>query len=181
LFTHTMQQEENFDPVQAERNEINTLTQRGVSFSVECKSLISKIFRRKERKFLIQQPYLGTLDYLAAEYIQMRYDEEAIKEDWIAEGKRMMKSDAKRCARVVAIAVLNDRWKLKYLIPFFATYFLWRITPEKLSQLTSIILQTSNIVDFIGSIRYLSIKERMTAPNLVEGTSQEQDDQEHQD
>jgi len=161
-------QEQNFDPVQAERQEINNLIERGVEFTVECQSFFSKILGKKQRKFVIQQPYLGTLDYLAAEFIEMRFDEEALKEDWFSEGKRMVSQDAKRCARVAAIAVLNGRWKLKFLIPFYATYFLWHMTPSKLSKLTSIIFQTANIVDFIGSIRYLSIKERMTAPNLIE-------------
>ncbi|MDQ6482220.1 hypothetical protein [Dyadobacter sp. LHD-138] len=166
-----MLEDNNFNSYEAEKIELDTLLDRGIEFTIETKSIFGK---KKTKKFLIQQPYLGTLDHLSEQFIEMNFSEEAIKEDWMQEGKRMIAADAKRCARIAAIAVLNSKWKIKFLTGIYANYFLWRMTPKKLMQLTTIIFQISNIADFINSIRYLAIQTRTTSPALMEKIPEEQ-------
>ena len=169
--------EQPFDALQAEKSELDILIDNGFDFTVERQSIFRYLSKKKERKFIIRSPFLGTMDYLSAEYIKMTFDEEAIKEDWLKEGPRMIMADTRQHARVVAIAVLRNKWKIKLFLPFMASYFLWRIDSRKLQQLAYIIYQASNIPDFIGSTKLLFVKNRTTTPKLVETPQQEEKDE----
>lgn len=154
------------EKVKAELNEIDLLTQKGVTFEVDRKSFWSRFSKKKTREFTIFPSYLGTMDLLAAEFVQMRFDQIAIEEDWYFEIKRMVASDVKRCAKIVAIAYINKEDMSE--VDHYANYFLWRLTPATLLKISQIIYQQSNLKDFFGSIVLMSIKERTTAPIPVE-------------
>jgi len=161
-----------FDAIRAEKAELDTLIEQGMTFEVPKRSLLRFIGKSK-RTFLISQPYLGTLDRLSAEFIQMSFSEDKLKADPIGESKRLMHQNARRCAKVVAIAILNSSWKIRLLSGLLARYLLWRITPQQLFNLTMIINRISNMADFTNSIRFLSISNRTTAPGLIEETKTE--------
>lgn len=168
FFTHCfrMNDEQSFDALQAEKNELDLLIDRGVEFTTP--RMITGLFsKKKERVHLIQQPYLGTLDRLSAEFIQMDFSETRLKEDPMNESKRLTLANARRCARIVAIAVLNNEFKIRFLTSFLTWYLLWRVTPSKLLQLTLLINSMSNVGDFTASIRLLSVA-RTTAPDRIE-------------
>ncbi len=160
--------EPTFDQIKAEKAELSTIIERGASFSVGCRSLLSRLLRKKERRFVIYQPYLGTLDYLSAEFIQMDFTQERLDAEGFQEAKRLAAVNAHRCARIIAIAILNRKWAIKYLTRPFADYLAWRVTPSKLYQLAMLISQMSNLVDFTGSIGLMSIQKRTTDPTPIE-------------
>jgi hypothetical protein len=166
-----------FDQLKAEKAELSTIIERGASFSVGCRSLLSRLIRKKERRFVIYQPYLGTLDYLSAEFIQMDFDQARLNGDGYNEAKRLASVNARRCARIIAIAILNRKLGIKYLTRPLASYLLWRVTPAKLYQLAMLISQMSNLVDFIGSIELMSIQKRTTDPTPIEMPKQGQSQQ----
>lgn len=154
----------------AENIELDLLLDRGVEFTVAKKGFLKK---KKERKFLIKQPYLGTLDILSSLFLRMELNENELNSDPLGETKRLINRSAKDCAMVVAVAILNDKWKIKFFKKRLANYLLWRVTPQKLWQLTLIINNMSNLWDFTNSIRLMS-GARTTAPiveNLVEDLS----------
>jgi hypothetical protein len=156
------------DEIRAEKFEIDTLLERGLSFTIPKRSLFKR-FGKPERTFIIQQPFLGTLDRLSEQFIQMDFSEEFLQQAGMPEAKRILAINTRRCATVVAIAVLNSQWKIKLLTPFLASYLLWRVTPHKLAQLALMITQISNLGDFINSIRLLSVNlTRTTAPARME-------------
>lgn len=156
-----------FNPEQAEAAELDGLIEKGLSFTVPRRSIWRR-FGKPERTFVIQQPYLGTLDRLSVEFLKMGFDQTALEADPMNEARRLTAENANRCARIVAIAVLNSRWKIKWLTGLLAYYLRWRITPQKMLNLTMLINQISNVADFINSIRFLSATPRTTAPNRIE-------------
>ncbi|QDK80829.1 hypothetical protein EXU85_20340 [Spirosoma sp. KCTC 42546] len=154
-----------FDPLAAENRELDTLIEQGIQFGTPKRSLL-RFWGKPERTFTINQPYLGTLDWLSKEYIQMNLNETVLSQDPMGESRKLARY-APICARIVAISVLNSYWKIKLFTPLLASYFLWRVNPKTLWKFTSLILELSNMGDFINSIRFLSTN-RTTDPIRIE-------------
>lgn len=172
--------------LEQERNELNVLINKGIEFEIEDMEWKTKrkffgLIRKRVpvkvmKKFSIQQPTLGTLDRLSAEWVEIAIDEAKIKDDGLKYAKAMAGLHARRCARIIGLAVLNT----EYLIPTPTGYredrrkldeltdlFLRRIKPSKLYELTIYVNTISNLGDFVNSIRLMQ-SERTTAPDLVE-------------
>jgi len=174
-------EEKDFDALAAEQANIDSLIGKGMDFSIRTRGIERIMGYGKERMFTIHEPYTGALDLLADEFIKMEIDEEALVENPIRGSNRIIQSSAKRMARVVAIAVLNERCWVevtpyrgyinKALISRYTHYFLRRLKPSILKQLALIIRQIMNAGDFINSIRWMSgALPRTTKPeaNLIE-------------
>ena len=172
--------------LEQERNELNVLINKGIEFEIEdtewkagkrffglVKKYVPVIVMKK---FKIQQPTLGTLDRLSAEWIEMAIDEEKIKGDGLKYAKAIAGLHSRRCARIIGLAVLNS----DYIIPTPNGYkedrkrldeltdlYLRTIKPSKLYELTVYVNTISNLGDFVNSIRLMQ-SERTTAPDLVE-------------
>ncbi|MCZ2480005.1 hypothetical protein [Aquirufa nivalisilvae] len=156
-----------FDSIQAERQEYDLLLHQGVKFTTPKRSILKYFSKQKDRTWVINQPFLGTLDYLSSIFIQMDFSEERIKENALNESKRLAAINTFRCAKIIAIAILNDKIRIKLFSNILARYFLWRITPSKLFQLALMINTMSNVADFTNSIRLMSV-QRTAAPQLIE-------------
>lgn len=148
-----------FDSLEAEKSELKSLTERGVKFKLGKKEYILKEF------------YAGTLDRLSAIFIEMQIDEDLLKENPIGESVRITNKSAKLCAKALAIAILNNRWKLMFLVPFMTRKILWSLTPSKLAHVSVLIMQMSNYGDFMNSIRLIA-GIRTTKPNPIEGNKE---------
>lgn len=177
--------------LEQERNELNALINKGVSFEVKDtefvvdKRLFGFIKKRKPqeitRKFTINEPTLATLDRLSAEWIEFAIDESMMKAADGMKGARLYANKhCERCAKVVAIAVLGEdrlkpvpgaggtRWvedgrKVEEL----TRLFMRTIKPSQLYQLYVLINAMCNLGDFLNSIRLMST-DRTTVPNPIE-------------
>lgn len=152
--------------IEKERAALNTLLDKGLEFETGRK-FFGKVL--KPRKWIISQPYLGTMDHLTDLFLQMNFDEELIRIDPMQEGRQLAYKNSRIMAKVVAISVLNSYWGIKLFSGLLARYFAWKITPSKLFQLAMIINTITNVGDFTNSIRLLSLV-RTTAPkaDLIE-------------
>ena len=159
--------ENTFDAKQAELNESQNLIERGVEFTTPKKSILKYFSKQKERKFVIRQPYIGALDLMCYEFLQTEIDEDLLQGDPLSEAKKLSHKSVKRLAAIVAIAVLDSWWKIKLFKDVLTTYFLWRITPKKLLEISLIINQMCNFSDFINSTRLMSVT-KTTTPTPVE-------------
>jgi len=178
--------------LEQEKRELNSLINKGYTFEVEDTEfriekrffglLKKRVPVKVKRQFRIQEPTLGTLDRLSAEWIEIAIDEEKIKgAEGMKVAKALVNKHAKRCARIVALAVLGS----DYLIPKYSTgntvryteditrlndltsLFFRTVKPSRLYELTVLINAISNFGDFLNSIRLMQ-SERTTAPDLVE-------------
>lgn len=183
--------DENKRKLEQERQELNTLIGKGVSFEikdveVETQSrffgLVKKCIRNEvTRKFTINEPTLATLDRLSREWVEFAIDDDALQSaDGMNAARTLAHTQAIRCARVISIAVLGEdrlipipgigctRWiederKVDELTELFSR----TIKPSRLYQLYSVVNTMCNLGDFVNSIR-LMCTERTTAPNRIE-------------
>lgn len=170
-------------PLELEREELNILVKQGVKFSVSHKVRrrkpgIKGFFQKPEvvtvsEDFEIQEPTLSVLDRLSSIWVEMALNEEDLTAGGAAtlsEAKRIAKDNARRMARIVAIAVLgedyhvteigpggrvkhyNDEKELDRLTELFGH----TIKPSKLVGLAEIVTSISNLGDFINSMRLMS-------------------------
>lgn len=172
-----------------EKNELSHLVDEGYSFAIEVPSRpkwcsLKQQRNMETREFVIHEPTLAILDRIARESIDIILDEEALKNsgaDTIQEAKAMALKHAKRCARILAIAVLGEGiYKQKILhnggvsyredrvrIERLATLFEHYIKPSKLVELFWAIIATMNLGDFIYSIRLIQT-QRTAMPHRIE-------------
>lgn len=178
------------EKIQAERNELNLLIDKGVNIEVERtirvpigrKYLLFKRYTAKieKLKFTIKEPTLSTLDRLSAEQIELVIDEAKIKENGLSEAKMLTSKQAHRMARIVAIAVLGQEYvittqegaRIRYQyddkkLNELTELFFINVKPSNLFQYTVLINSMSNLGDFTNSIRLMSAV-RTTMPTLIE-------------
>jgi hypothetical protein len=182
--------------LEQEKAELNTLINKGVAFEVtdaqsQEKRLFFGLIKKyvpvdTPKKFRIQELTLGTLDRLSAEWIEFAIDEATLKSgDGMQRARILAGKHALRCARIVALAVLDadflipkcskngtvryveDTARLDYLTALFSR----SIKPSKLYQLNVLINTMCNLGDFVNSIR-LMCANRTTMPVRIEANSE---------
>ncbi|MCM1168787.1 MAG: hypothetical protein NC324_02510 [Bacteroides sp.] len=180
---------EDKEKLELERNELRSLIDKGVSFEVKDIQIERRgirPFRKSKavevtRKFTINELTLATLDRISAEGIEMAIDEARLKgEKTLAYARGIAVKHARRCARIVAIAVLNEsrlvakpcrggtRWvENSKEIDRLTDLFMRTVNPSMLYRITLLVNSMSNIGDFVNSIRLMQAM-RTTMPNLIE-------------
>lgn len=180
--------------LEQERNELNTLINKGVSFEIKDiefdveKRLFGLIRRYKPREvthtFKVEEMTLATLDRIASEAIEIAIDENALQDSDSADSLKMARSLASkhslRCARIVAIAVLGEdrfipkpgkggtRWiEDERKLQELTSLFVRKIKPSTLYRLFVLVNTMGNFGDFMNSIRLIST-ERTTMPIRIE-------------
>lgn len=165
------------DKIQLEREEIALMIEKGVEFEIERKSIFRFLPKflggSKTRKFSINQPYLGTLMLLSAEFLKLDFNEDKIREEGISEVKRLATVSCRPLANIVAISVLSSKWKITLFKSLLATYFLWRLKPSKMLELSLVINYMMNLEGFTTSIRLNAIMKIATPPSQIEEALQE--------
>ncbi|MFB5946126.1 hypothetical protein [Albibacterium profundi] len=168
-----MTEDKEFDKIQAERNELNVLLDKGLKFEID-RFFPFNLGKRKKWTFVIKEPYLGTLDRISNVSIDMDISENSIQEDPWSESKSLVKKHAFKAAKVIAIAYLNNLILIKLFTRVLAYFFKWTIKPSKLYAYASYMNVMCNFGDFTNSIRLISAS-RTTLPvkreNLIEGNS----------
>lgn len=180
------------EKLELERKELDLLIQRGVSFECKDTEFVTEtrffgLFKKKTRKdvtrtFEVKEPTLGTLDRLSREWVELAIDDENAKStDSMRHARTMAQRHSIRCARIIAIAVLDtdllipkpgkgnttiwveDTKRLDDLTNLFAR----NITPSTQNQLCVLINTMCNLGDFMNSIRLMST-DRTTMPIRIE-------------
>jgi hypothetical protein len=170
--------------LEMEREELNTLVQRGFKFTVHIrmrqrakglpgffgkKELVEKAF-----PFEIKQPTLATLDRISEVVLDIAASEETPDgntQEVLAIAWRQAREHSRKLARVIAIATLGEDY-YRYEISMsgetlrqecndkeldrLTDMFFHTVTPSELVVLASAITSTANLSDFIVSTRYLS-------------------------
>ena len=164
----------------SEQEELNLLLERGLAFTVTVRKSRNRILGKRktwdeERRYIISQPTLATLDRLAVEQLALDLDEAKLTGadmDAMAEARRLAHENAERMARIVAIAVLGeDIWDKKrgrrveneQRLATLTDELYHSINPKKLQDLCTAIMQMANLGDFCISMRLMSA-QRTTEP-----------------
>lgn len=162
-----------------ERDELNRIIGNGVSFTITRRIRRKKAFPKIgyqvetiSEKYEIQEPTLSTLDRLSAIWIDMDIPEQELLKggaDTIRTAKNLANINARRMARIIAVAVLGE----DYFIPCqrygrtaykgndkalddLTEIFLHSLRPSELVSLAQTVTAVSNLGDFIASMRLMS-------------------------
>lgn len=162
-----------------ERDELNRIIGNGVSFTITRRIRRKKDFPKIgyqvetiSEKYEIQEPTLSTLDRLSAIWIDMDIPEQELLKggaDTIRTAKNLANINARRMARIIAVAVLGE----DYFIPCqrygrtaykgndkalddLTEIFLHSLRPSELVSLAQTVTAVSNLGDFIASMRLMS-------------------------
>ena len=183
--------------LEQEKSELNALINKGVTFEVEDTEFeVTKrffgLFKKRvpvkvKRTFKIEEPTLGTLDRLSAEWVEIAIDEAGLKgDDGMQQARALVDKHSLRCAKVIALAVLGsdylmpqcgktgtvryveDTERLAYLTDLFAR----TIKPSNLYQLCVLINAMCNLGDFMNSIR-LMLSDRSAMPIRIEDNNED--------
>lgn len=177
----------NKDRIQVEKNELNTLLDKGAKIEIERrvfekKHWFGKVSEKREKlQFTIKEPTLAVLDAMSELQIELQIDEEKIKTgDAMSVARRLTHEHSKKMAKLLAIAVLGEEYYIakrsggRVLYSFdnrklgeLTALFLNNVKPSQLIQYTMLISTVSNLGDFLNSIRLMSAN-RTTMPVLVE-------------
>jgi len=148
-----------------EQKAIDAMLHRGVKISIPERSFL-KYFGKKKRTFTIHQSYLCTLFHISTIAIQLKYSEKQLSESPFEESKQLVAKYAKSMPRIIAIAILGSDFKIRLFSGYLSGYLFRNLTPEKLAQLSLIVMQMNNVSDFINSIRLMS-GARISAPKSL--------------
>lgn len=118
-----------------------------------------------KRIYKIKEISLGMLDAITALRLQMTINEDGLRDNPIAESNKMIHSNAKLAAQVVAIGILGwGRIKRRLFTRILARRLMEQLTSASLFKTMMAIAKLSNTADFTNSIR-LATGIRTTAPN----------------
>lgn len=188
-----MEEKNDKKQLELEREELNRIVNNGVTFEVEdVEAMVTKrsffgLFKKRElvnvtKTFKIEEPTLGTLDRLSREWVEFAIDEESLKgKDGMKEARTMVNHHAKRCAKVIAIAVIGSEYEIPVTdkngvvrmredvkrLNELTSLFTRRIKPSRLYQIYILIQTMCNLGDFLNSIRLMSA-DRTTMPIRIE-------------
>ena len=149
--------------LEIEREELNLLINRGFHFEVSV--------GKRKKKFEIYEPTLNVLDQISDISLDMVIDESQLNkdDDVILNARKLVKKNAKRQAKAIAIAVLGETYytnipvlkqifNVVYRIKLrrLTGLFMHTITPSGLAVLAARVTSISNLSDFLCSMRLLS-------------------------
>lgn len=177
--------------LEREKSELELLIGLGYEFTIGRdvprvkKSMLGlirkRVFFKEEKTFKIEEPTLGTLDRLSAEWVELAIDEEKMQSmGGIGYAKEMVAKHSRRCAKIVALAVMGSEYEVPTCVRGAVRYkpdvkrleeltdlFLRSIKPSDLYKLIMVITAISNLGDFVNSIRLMS-SQRTSTPTLIE-------------
>ncbi len=186
-----MQADDVFSKMDAEREELRVLLDRGVSLEVEqtvrarrpgiLGFLRRKVLKVRSRKFVVKEPTLAVLDLIAAEQLMLDIEESAMQgEQGLVEARKISKAHMRRMAKILALAALGSDYiiatqrgpRVSYRyddrrLNEFTDAFFYGLRPSKLLRYCLLIISMSNLADFMSSIRLMSAS-RTTMPVRIE-------------
>lgn len=152
------------------------LLNNGLSFDVPVLSILGRLphrYRdkngRKARKLTIYKPYLHTMDVMSDLKLALAINLEQMRQNPINIYNKSVKANSKILANIVAVALLNRKWKIRWFGGWLTNYLHTRLDSEKLHGVCALILELEDAGNFINSTVLMSGAEtRTTTPNTVE-------------
>lgn len=118
----------------------------------------------------IKQSYLGTLVHISKYVSKMKLNDLQLGDiNTVSQAYVSVHENALLLSKIVAIAVLNGKIKIKLFTWILSKYLLWNIKPDRLLTMVSIVILMNNSGAFMNSIRLIHT-QRITAPkgSLIE-------------
>ena len=159
---------------QVQKQAANTLLERGVRFPIPAPFLL-RVFGKKNVGLTIHQPKMGTLIYLSEGFVSMGIDPATLEDGDIGKAYGLVALHGKVMCRMMAVAVLNSRWKIRLFAKLLGNLLRWRLTAKLLADLFMMITALSGVQYFTSTIRFLPATNLMKVRNLSPKTEGSQE------
>lgn len=176
--------EKDIKDILAQRKFIKTIIGKGTKFTINytikvrksgLKGLfMPKVNEERTEEFTLKEPTLAVLDRASDVWLRMNTESvEKEDSDTIKEGYKLAKAHAKDMAECLAILVLGEEYyavdggdekELKRLTELFYK----TVKPSQSEELAMYINATSNLVDFVNSMRLMKMSTTTTPTARVE-------------
>ena len=165
--------EQEFNALEAEKQEAKLLAEEGLIFETEVKSIF-RIFKKK-RFWHIKPLTFGTILQANLYAMELKLN---LSDVTVNSAMHQMNSNIRPLMSYIAVSYLGSKWKIKFFKNIMTEYFLWRLAPEKALPLSLKIIQMYDLANFIASIRLIgTITSPMTkvepSPNPIDGNKQD--------
>ena len=128
-----------------------------------------RIFGLRKKRFKIYPLYLGTLVFIGKFIPKIDIDKVKFENQPMTEVLEKMPLNGVIMSKIIAVSVLNSRIKILLFYRAYSRYFLWHVTPADLKIMTALVLQQTNVQDFIYSIVSLKgldvVSQKGTSPH----------------
>lgn len=145
---------------------IEALMEKGVSYTVKRKGLLSYVF--PQFKIKIAPPTLGVLYNISSAFGGIDIDEEKVEASPLSYGFALVEENAHRLSQALAVAILADKFLIKCIGGLVSRYIMWQLTPRDMFMLVVNILTMCGTADFINSIRLIKGVCLAEAKNRIE-------------
>lgn len=132
----------------------DTLLERGVRFTIPAPFLL-RIFGKKTVNLTVYRPKMGTLIYLSKGFVDMEVDATTIEDGDIGQAYELVAKHGNAMSRMMAIAVLNSKWRIRLFAGLLGRWLQWRLDAIKQAELFMLITTLSGVQYFTSTIRYL--------------------------
>lgn len=141
---------------------IDTILEKGVDFTVKRTGFL-RLFS-KTKTYHIAPPALGCLLEISKLSLSVDIDEDRVTADPWGESWAIISATDDRLAKVLAVAILHSRIKIKLFTKILAKQLMWQLTTRQLINAVSLVLMASNPGDFLNTIRLIRTTKSLTTP-----------------
>lgn len=159
---------------QVEYNAARTILENGVRAKIPAPFFL-RVLGKKNISVTVKQPYLGTLMHMSQLCLRCDFDITKIEQGELDEASKAIVLHGKDISRIVAVILLNSRWKIRLFSGMASKYLRWKLSTRKLAELVILIVSLSGVQDFMSSIRLLRSMTVTTPKNVshkVQGSQQ---------
>lgn len=152
----------------------DTLLERGVRFPIPAPFLL-RIFGKKVINLTLYPPKMGTLISISKGLVDMEVDPSVLDEGDVGKAYSLIAEHGKAMCRIMAIAVLNGKWRIKLFSGILTSWLNWKLDARRLAELFMAITTLSGLQYFTSTIRYLpamSITKRRSLSPADKGSQE---------
>ena len=142
-----------------------TILERGIRVNVPSPRFF-KLFGKKEVGLVIKQPYLGTLMHMSRLCLKAGFNLDDVDEGKVDAAFGLMEKHGRTVAKIVAVIILNSKFKIRLFSNILSYWLLWKMKPRKLVEMVILLITLSGVQDFTTSIRLIRRMKTTTPKNL---------------
>jgi hypothetical protein len=133
----------------------DTILERGVRFQIPAPFYL-RIFGKKMAEIVVYRPKMGTLIAMSKISAELNEDLAKLSDGSFTEAYALVEKHGDKLLKWLAIAMLNNKYKIELRGDSLANKLKWRITAQEAATLFYLIVMLSGVKDFTNTIRFLN-------------------------
>lgn len=160
------------DSSKVQQQAADTILGRGVRFRIPA-PLFLRLIGIRSVGVTLKPPHYGTMIAFANSAVAMGIDVSTLADGDIGQCHALMAKHGDGLTRVIAIAILRTKWRIRLFTGLVANWLKWSLTAQRMMELFLLYTLQSNLQDFITTIRYLQVQNPMERTKEKEKSHEE--------